>query len=150
MWRPQLGIYFFFPSWPINMAAPGQSRHHHLNTRPPLTLSPHPKWALTLWKTESGLWSRSPLLVTEISAAEHLWVSSAMVLSCEEGDATHSRLFHHHHSAGFTHAHTAAERCGCHLVDTAAADGSRLDQGAAWGRRRDTKTQQNTASEGWQ
>lgn len=37
--------------------------------------------ALTLWNTESGLWSRSPLLVTESSAAELRWVSSAMVLS---------------------------------------------------------------------
>lgn len=42
---------------------------------------------LTLWNTVSGLWSRSPLLVTEISAAELLWDSSAIVLSCnEEGE----------------------------------------------------------------
>lgn len=45
------------------------------------------EWALTLWKTVSGLWSSSPLLVTGISAAELLWDSSAIVLSCnEEGE----------------------------------------------------------------
>lgn len=45
---------------------------------------------LTLWKTVSGLWSRSPLLVTGISAAELLWGSSAIVVSCneEEGKIT--------------------------------------------------------------
>lgn len=45
------------------------------------------EWALTLWKTVSGLWSSSPLLVTGISAAELLWDSSAIVLSYnEEGE----------------------------------------------------------------
>lgn len=80
--------------------------------------------ALTLRNTESGLWSRPPLLVTEISAAELLWVSSAMVLSCQEGGQ---------HKAGYSFgttlqaSHTGTEQLGCHLVDAAAADLSRLD-----------------------
>lgn len=106
---------------------PSRSRVLVLNTSLPPSVSLHSKWALTLWNTESGLWSRSPLLVTEISAAELLWVSSAMVLSCKEG--------RRRHEAGYSFAnvlqasHTGTKELGCHLVDAAAVDRNLLDRG---------------------
>lgn len=116
-------------------------------TSHPLSLSLKPTWALTLWNTESGLWSTSPLLVTEISAAELLWVSSAMVLSCEEGGQHKAR---YSFATSLQASHTGTQQLGCHLVDTAAADRRLPWLRTAWGWRNqqkrlnaDTKTLQN-------
>lgn len=96
------------------------------------------EWALTLWKTVSGLWSSSPLLVTGISAAELLWDSSAIVLSCnEEGEieAGYLEEFSQHNFKERREVHGRIEdsgaTCGttvvgCHLVDTDIVDFSDL------------------------
>lgn len=121
------GAATIFPTCVAQTHGPSLSRALVLNTSFPASVSLHSKWALTLWNTESGLWSRSPLLVTEISAAELLWISSAMVLSCQEGGRRHE--------AGYSLAtvlqaqHTGPKVLGCHLVDAAAMDRNGLDRG---------------------
>lgn len=98
--------------WPVSKQRP--KTHLLPDTSLPPSLSLNPTWALTLWNTESGLCSRSPLLVTEISAAELLWTSSAMVLSCEGGRATQSLGYSF--TTTLQASHTGTEQLGCHLV----------------------------------